>query len=74
MSAMRLIGVVLVAVGLLMLAYRGFSYTSREKVVDLGPVEVTRDKSHYFPTPPIVGGAAVAIGVVLLIGAARARG
>jgi hypothetical protein len=71
MTGMRIVGVLLIAVGLAALAYRGFSFTSREKVVDLGPVEVTRDKSHYLPLPPILGGAAIAIGVGLLIGSAR---
>jgi hypothetical protein len=66
MSPLRIVGVVLIALGLFALAYRGFSYTTREKVVDLGPVEVTRDDREYVSLPPILGGAAVVIGIALL--------
>jgi hypothetical protein len=68
---MRILGVVLIVIGLAALAYRGFGYTTREKVVDLGPVEVTRQDREFVPLPPVVGGLAVAVGTVLLVTSIR---
>jgi hypothetical protein len=54
------------AVGFLALAYQGFTYTTREKVVDIGPVHVTTERNKTFPLPPIVGVIAVSAGVALM--------
>jgi len=62
----RTLGIVLIALGLFGLAWGGFTYTTREKVVDLGPIEVSRDKAHNVPLPPIAGAVALIGGVVLL--------
>jgi hypothetical protein len=64
---MKAIGIVLIVLGLAALAYQGFTYTSREKVVDIGPLHATADREKTVPLPPIVGGVAVASGVVLLV-------
>lgn len=63
---MRIIGIVLVILGALALGYGGFTYVTREKVVDAGPVQVTADKEKTVWIPPIVGGIAVASGLILL--------
>jgi len=63
----KTIGIVLIVVGLLALAWGGFTYTTTEKVVDIGPIHATRDKTHNVPLPPIAGGLAVVAGIVLLI-------
>jgi hypothetical protein len=63
----RTLGMILIAAGVAGLAWGGFSYTTREKVVDLGPIDVSRDKTSRFPVPPIAGAIAVAGGVVLLV-------
>jgi hypothetical protein len=63
----KTIGIVLIVVGLLALAWSGFTYTTTEKVVDIGPIHATRDKTHNVPLPPIAGGLAVVAGIVLLI-------
>ena len=68
-----IVGIVLIAVGLVSLAYQGITYTSRETVVDLGPIKATADKQKTIPVPPILGGLALAGGVVLLFGAWRTR-
>jgi uncharacterized membrane protein len=68
-----IIGIVLIAVGLVSLAYQGITYTSRETVVDLGPIKATADKQKTIPVPPILGGLALAGGVTLLFGALRTR-
>lgn len=66
-----IIGIVLIAVGLVSLAYQGITYTSRETVVEVGPLKATADKQRTIPMPPILGGIALAGGVALLIGTWR---
>ena len=60
-------GMILIVLGLVGLAWGGFTYTTREKVVDLGPIHATRDETHSLPLPPIVGAAALIGGVVLMV-------
>jgi uncharacterized membrane protein len=61
-----LLGIVLIVLGVLALVYQGFTYTTREKVVDLGPLKITADKEKSIPLPPILGALALAGGVVLV--------
>jgi hypothetical protein len=68
-----IIGIVLIAVALVSLAYQGITYTSRETVVDLGPIKATADTQKTIPVPPILVGLALAGGVTLLVGAWRSR-
>ena len=63
---MRIIGIVLIVLGILGLAYQGITYTTREKVVDLGPLKITADKEKSIPLPPILGALALAGGIVLV--------
>ena len=67
MKSNSLIGIILIVVGIIALAYQGITYTTREKVVDLGPIQVSADKTKTFPLPPIVGGIALVGGIVLLV-------
>ena len=60
------IGIILIALGIIALAYEGISYTTREKVVDWGPIQIEADKNHSFPLPPILGAVAIAGGAALL--------
>ena len=66
MKSATLVGIVLVIVGIFALAYQGFTYTKREKVVDLGPIHATKDIEKTVPLPPIVGGLALIGGIVLI--------
>ncbi len=66
-------GVVLIVLGVVALAYGGISYTRREKVVDIGPIEATAERRETIPLPPLLGGLALAGGVVLLIYGAKSR-
>jgi hypothetical protein len=61
---MKTVGMVIIIVGLLMTLYAGFTYFTKEKVVDLGSIEITRDKEHTVQWQPYVG-----IGVIVLGGA-----
>jgi hypothetical protein len=61
-----LLGIILIILGALALAYQGITYTTREKVVDLGPLKITADKEKSIPLPPILGALARAGGIVLV--------
>jgi hypothetical protein len=65
-------GVVLIVLGLIGLIWGGFSYTTRKKVVDIGPIHATRDQTHNVPLPPIIGALALVGGIVLLVGGKNA--
>jgi uncharacterized membrane protein YidH (DUF202 family) len=68
---MKIIGIVLVVLGILGLAYGGVTWTTKEKVVDLGPLQVTHDKTQSLPLPPIAGGVCLIAGAVLLVAGGR---
>ena len=60
-------GIILIVLGLLGLAWGGVTYTTTEKLVDIGPIHATREKTHDVPLPPIAGAAALIGGIVLLV-------
>ena len=62
-----IIAILLIALGIVAFAYQGITYTSREKVVDLGPLQLTAEKTRTIPLPPIVGAIALVGGIVLLV-------
>jgi len=64
---MKILGILLIILGIVAFAYQGITYTSREKVIDVGSVEVTANKTNTIPLPPIVGGIALVGGIVLLL-------
>ncbi len=70
---MRIAGVILIVIGVIALAAGGFSYTSREKVLDIGPIEATAEQKKTVPFSPLLGGLALAGGVVLLIAGSKKR-
>ena len=63
----KIIGICLIVVGVLALAFGGFNYTTRERVVDLGPLKVDADKQHSVPIAPIAGVAALVGGIALVM-------
>jgi uncharacterized membrane protein HdeD (DUF308 family) len=70
---MTVIGVLLIVLGLVALAYQGISYTTRETIIDIGPLEATAERQRTVPLPPVLGVVAVAGGVALLIAGRRRR-
>ncbi|HET7619592.1 MAG TPA: hypothetical protein VFK20_13880 [Vicinamibacterales bacterium] len=68
---MKIVGIILIVVGLLALAFGGISWTKRETVVDLGPIQAQTEKKETLPLPPIFGALAVAGGIVLVVVGAR---
>jgi hypothetical protein len=63
----RIVGVILIVLGLVGLAWGGFTYTTRKKVLDIGPIQATREEHHAVPVPPIAGAIALIGGVVLIV-------
>ena len=71
MQGLRIVAIVLIVIGILALAYQGITYTKSEKVLEVGPITATKETKKTIPLPPILGGAALVCGVVLLIAARR---
>lgn len=67
MKTYTLTGIILIVIGIVALAYQGITYTTREKVVDIGPIQMTAEKTKTLPLPPIVGAVALVGGIVLLV-------
>jgi hypothetical protein len=70
---MKIAAIVLIVLGVIALAYGGISYTREKKVIDLGPIEATTKTRETLPMPPVLGIAAIAGGVVLLVAGTRKR-
>ncbi len=67
MKPAGIIGIILIAIGIIAFAYGGFSYTSREKVIDAGPLQVSADRQKTVPFPPILGGICLVGGIILVL-------
>ena len=63
---MRLVGIVLIVLGIVALAYQGITYTTHKKVLDIGPIQATKEERNTIPIPPILGVLALVGGVVIL--------
>jgi len=66
MKPLMIVGILLIVVGVIGLAYGGISYTKEKTVVDIGPITATADTRETIPVPPILGGIALVGGIVLL--------
>ena len=64
---MKLLGIILIVLGVLALAYQGIQYTSREKILEIGSLKVTANTEKRIPLPPIVGGISLIAGIVLIL-------
>jgi len=71
MKPTGIVGIILIAIGIIALAYGGFNYTTREKVIDVGPLQVNADKEHHVPFSPVLGGICLVGGIILLITTSR---
>jgi hypothetical protein len=67
MNGRTIVGIILVVIGLFALAYQGFSYTTQKKVIDIGPIQATKEEHHSVPLPPILGALALLSGVVVVV-------
>jgi hypothetical protein len=73
MKPLFIVGMGLIALGLIALIYQGVSYTSRETIVDIGPMHATADTQKTLPLSPLLGIVAVAGGIALVVAAQRKR-
>jgi hypothetical protein len=67
MKTKTIAGLALIIAGVLIFTYQGISYTTREKAIDLGPLQVTAEETHRFPLPPVLGALSLLGGVVLIV-------
>jgi uncharacterized membrane protein YidH (DUF202 family) len=72
-ALLKLIGAILIVLGVVALALGGIQYTKREKVLDIGPIQATTERQKTIPLSPIVGIAAVAGGIALVVAGSRRR-
>ena len=68
----KTVGIILIVIGAIMLAWGGFTYTKKVKVIDAGPIQVTADKQETVNWPPYVAGIFLVAGVVVLVTAKKA--
>ncbi len=73
MKIVTIIGILLTAIGVISLIYQGVSFTTREKVVQFGPVQAYREKKKTIPLPPIIGVLAIAGGILLIVAGVRKK-
>lgn len=71
MKPATIVGIILIVLSVIALGYQGITYTTREKVVDLGPIEATAEKEKTIPIPPVVGVIALVGGVALVLAGNR---
>jgi hypothetical protein len=70
---MKIVGIALIVLGVIALAYGGISYTREEKVLDIGPIEATAERRETIPLPPVLGAIALVGGIVLLVAGSRRK-
>ena len=67
MKPAGLVGIILIAIGIIALAWGGITYTKREKLIDAGPLQVSADREKTIPFPPVLGGICLVGGIILVI-------
>jgi uncharacterized membrane protein len=70
-NPITLVGIALVLLGIVAFVYQGITYTSREKVIDIGPIHATADTQKTIPLSPLLGGLALVGGIVLVVVGAK---
>jgi hypothetical protein len=73
MAPARVLGSILVVLGMVALLWGGISWTREEKIIDLGPIEATAERRETIPLPPLIGGIALVAGIVLLLVPSRRK-
>ncbi len=70
---MKTLGIVLAAIGLIMMIYTGFNYVTKEKVVDIGPIEINKETNHPVQWSPIIGVVLLVGGIVIIVTSKNAK-
>ena len=72
MKPVGIVGIILVGIGIVLMAYGGYAvYTTKENVAKLGPLEINKQEEHPVPIGPIVGGICIVGGIILLVSGKR---
>jgi hypothetical protein len=71
MKSAKVLGLVLIVLGILSFAYEGISFTTQKKIVDIGPIHASKDERHTVPISPILGGLLLVGGVILVLSDSR---
>ena len=71
---MKIVGILLIVLGVAALIYGGFSYTTEKKAVDMGPIQIEKKEHHTVPLPPLLGVVAILGGGALLYMSGKSRG
>lgn len=61
------LGIVLIVLGIVLFTWTSFTYTKKEKIIDIGPIQISADKEKSINWPPYVGGVILAVGIAFLI-------
>jgi hypothetical protein len=70
-NPLTLVGIALIVLRIVAFAYKGITYTSREKIIDIGPIQATADTQKTIPLSPLLGGLALVGGIVLVVVGAK---
>ena len=70
-NPITLVGIALIVLGIVAFGYQGITYTSREKIIDIGPIQATAETQKTIPLPPLLGGLALVGGIVLVVVGAK---
>jgi hypothetical protein len=73
MKLITMVGILLTAIGVISLIYQGVTFTTREKVIDFGPIQAYKQKNKTIPLPPILGVLAIAGGILLIVAGVRKK-
>jgi hypothetical protein len=73
MKLITILGILLTAIGVISLIYQGVTFTTREKVIQFGPVQAYRERNKTIPLPPIIGVLAIAGGILLIVAGVRKK-
>ena len=73
MKVITIVGILLTVIGVIPLIYQGVTFTTREQVVQFGPVQAYREKKKTIPLPPIIGVLAIAGGILLIVAGVRKK-
>jgi uncharacterized membrane protein HdeD (DUF308 family) len=64
---LRIVGIILIVLGVVAFVFQGITYTTHKKVIDLGPIQATAEEKKTIPLPPVLGAIALVGGIVLLV-------
>jgi uncharacterized membrane protein len=71
MKGASIVGILLIVLGVIALTYQGITYTTQKKVLDIGPIQATKEEHKTIPLPPVLGGIALVGGIALLVAGSK---